>query len=139
MGACRGGDRCETIGCQQRSWIAWDDNIGVHVSNPHCGCGIPSRRDYAGRNSYVARRMFWTCADGTCNYLSYNDCCYELNSYKDEQFRFGHSIVPYCIVIIGFSLLTSRTTVAKPSQPSSLTSEESLQPSSCQSTTLYSQ
>jgi len=68
--------RCESIRCRQledEGWLTWDDNIGVHASNPRCDCGIPSRRNYAGISSCVAGQMFWRCADCTCEYRSYDE------------------------------------------------------------------
>ena len=54
-----------------RGWISWDDDRGVHPSNHNCDCGIVCRQDRAGKESSCPGRGFWTCASGSCGYLSY--------------------------------------------------------------------
>jgi predicted RNA-binding protein YlxR (DUF448 family) len=54
-----------------KGWISWDDDRGVHPSNRSCDCRIMCRQDRAGKYSSCPGRGFWTCAIGSCGYLSF--------------------------------------------------------------------
>jgi hypothetical protein len=60
-------------------WISWNDQVGMHPSNPNCDCGIPSRQGKAGQNSRRSGWGFWSCASGGCDYYSH------LRSGRNEQ------------------------------------------------------
>ena len=55
----------------RKGWITWDDALGVVATNPPCVCRSASRQDRAGVNSRAPGYGFWTCAAGTCRYLSW--------------------------------------------------------------------
>ncbi len=55
----------------EKGWISWDDDRGVRPSNHHCGCRIVCRQDRAGKDSSCPGRGFWTCAIGSCGYVSF--------------------------------------------------------------------
>lgn len=54
-------------------WITWDDAIGISADNRPCFChsGALCRQDRAGPNSFNPGGGFWTCATGSCNFLSF--------------------------------------------------------------------
>ncbi|KAL9031610.1 MAG: hypothetical protein Q9196_000367 [Gyalolechia fulgens] len=52
-------------------WISWDDYIGVHERNPPCACGVVCRQDRAGPDSSCPGAGFWTCATGSCGFVSF--------------------------------------------------------------------
>ncbi|KAL9037326.1 MAG: hypothetical protein Q9214_005751 [Letrouitia sp. 1 TL-2023] len=56
---------------EKDGWIAWDDNIGIEVTNRPCYCGFVCRQDKAGVNSWYPGGGFWTCAIGNCDFLSF--------------------------------------------------------------------
>ncbi|PSR88626.1 hypothetical protein BD289DRAFT_452660 [Coniella lustricola] len=58
-------------------WLRWEDARGIHITNPPCHCGKPSRQDRIGRSSTRPGKPagkagwgFWTCAEGVCRYYS---------------------------------------------------------------------
>lgn len=55
-----------------RGFITWDDGIGIHLQNPRCFCGLPSRQDRKGEKARVKGfgEGFWVCASGACDYFS---------------------------------------------------------------------
>lgn len=55
----------------KKGWITWDDSIGISQENHFCFCNEVSRQDRAGVDSYCPGSGFWTCATGSCNYLSF--------------------------------------------------------------------
>lgn len=58
---------CKSIATEEDKmhvgWSTWDDERGLHASNPLCDCGRPSRFDRTRH-----RELFWTCASGSCRY-----------------------------------------------------------------------
>lgn len=52
-------------------WISWDDYIGVHENNRPCFCGFVCRQDRAGVDSFCPGAGFWTCATGSCGFVSF--------------------------------------------------------------------
>ena len=58
-----------------KGWISWDDSVGVCNTNRACYCGVACRQDRAGFESRYAGNGFWTCAYGTCDFLSYRRDC----------------------------------------------------------------
>ena len=59
----------------EKGWISWDDSVGVCNTNRACYCGVACRQDRAGFESRYAGNGFWTCAYGTCDFLSYRRDC----------------------------------------------------------------
>ena len=55
----------------EKGWLSWDDNIGIHQDNRPCFCGYVCRQDRAGPDSFYPGGGFWTCATGTCSFLSW--------------------------------------------------------------------
>lgn len=55
----------------EKGWLSWDDYIGIHQDNRPCFCGYVCRQDRAGPDSFYPGGGFWTCATGTCNFLSW--------------------------------------------------------------------
>ena len=58
-------------------WVTWADNVGMDPGNPLCNPDCPrrniSRTDYAGVNSVVRGKRFWTCSSGACNYTLWDN------------------------------------------------------------------
>lgn len=66
---CKSKDR-RAPWVHEAGWITWDDDRGMHESNPQCDCGWVSRQDRAGVDSSRPGMGFWTCATGACGYYS---------------------------------------------------------------------
>lgn len=79
---CKSNDNVPLIN-GKKGWISWDDYIGIHPSNRPCYCGFVSRQDRAGVDSYYPGGGFWTCATGSCSFLSYRrDALTDEEAYK---------------------------------------------------------
>ncbi|KAL8946697.1 MAG: hypothetical protein Q9222_006940 [Ikaeria aurantiellina] len=68
-----------------KGWITWDDHIGISPENRPCFCagGYACRQDRAGVDSFYPGGGFWTCATGSCNFLSFrNDALTDDEAYK---------------------------------------------------------
>lgn len=68
-----------------KGWITWDDNIGISRDNRLCSCGVVSRQDRGGVDSYYPGGGFWTCATGACDYGSFR----KDGLTDDEALRMG--------------------------------------------------
>ncbi|KAL8710760.1 MAG: hypothetical protein Q9220_004778 [cf. Caloplaca sp. 1 TL-2023] len=68
-----------------KGWITWDDHIGISPENRPCFCagGYACRQDMAGVDSFYPGGGFWTCATGSCNFLSFRrDALTDDEAYK---------------------------------------------------------
>ena len=78
---------------RENGWITWDDNIGISQENRLCFCGFVCRQDRAGVDSYYPGGGFWTCATGSCDFLSFrrdgltDDEAYKTNAAHSEGFE----------------------------------------------------
>jgi len=68
---CKTNRKCKMSKIEyEKDWISWDDNREMHSSNRSCDCKIMCRQDRARKYSSCPGRGFWTCAIGSCGYLS---------------------------------------------------------------------
>jgi hypothetical protein len=58
--------KCTATRCQK--FLGFIDDRGLDASNPPCTCGVPSRRQIAGRDKEVARGVHFVCMHAACGF-----------------------------------------------------------------------